>query len=56
MAKEDLETKAKKAVLRIDKKVTDISNVLYDLGMKLCHIIKSFKDYYKLPDRNGYYK
>ena len=46
MTKKDLETKAMKAVIRIDKKVTDIKNVLHDLSMKLCHIIKYKKDYY----------
>jgi hypothetical protein len=56
MTKEDLETKTRKAVLRIEKKVTDMSNVLYDVSMKLCHVIKSFKDYYREPDRNSYYK
>ena len=56
MTKEDLETRAKKAVLKIEKKITDINNVLNDLSMKLCHIIKSQKDYFSLSRRNGYYK
>ena len=56
MVNEDLETKARKAVLIIAKKVADINNVLCDLGMKLCHIIKYRKDYYSLPDGNDYYK
>ena len=56
MPKENLETKALKAILKIDKKITDINNVLTDLSMKLCHIIKSQRDYYSLTKRNGYYK
>jgi len=56
MKKEDLETRAKKSVLKIEKKITDINNVLNDLSMKLCHIIKSQKDFYSLTRRNGYLK
>ena len=56
MTKEDLETRAKKAVLKIEKKITDINNTLNDLSLKLCHIIKSQKDYYSPTNRNGYYK
>ncbi len=56
MTKEDLETKARKAVLRIEKKVTDMSNVLYDVSAKLCHLIKRGSDYYSSPEGNGYYK
>lgn len=55
MTKEDLETRARKAMLRIEKKVTDMSNVLYDVSAKLCHLIKSYKDYYNQPEKNGYY-
>jgi hypothetical protein len=54
MAKEDLEIKARKAVLNIEKKVTDIDNVLRDLSMKLCHIIKYKGDYYTLPEGVNY--
>ena len=56
MAKDNLETKSKKAVIAIKEKVTDISNVLYDLSMKLCHIIKYKKDYFSQSNGNGYYK
>ncbi|MEE9615196.1 MAG: hypothetical protein V3W31_09680 [Thermodesulfobacteriota bacterium] len=55
MTKEDLETKARKAVLRIEKKVTDMNNVLYGVSAKLCHLIKRGSDYYSQPE-NGYYK
>ena len=50
MVRENLETKSKKAVLTIKNKVTDIDNVLRDLSMKLCHIIKHKGDYYTLPE------
>ena len=46
MAKENLETKAKKAVLSIDDKVTDIGNILRDVSMKLYHVIKYKFDYF----------
>ena len=54
MAK-DLETRAKKAVLNIEEKVVDISNVLYDVSAQLSHLIKSRKDYYSRSEKNGYY-
>jgi len=49
MAKEDLETKSRKAVLRIDKKVTDMNNILRDLSMKVCHVIRYKGEYYSMP-------
>ena len=54
MTKEDLETRAGKAVLRIEKKVNDIDNVLRDLGMKLCHVIKYKGNYYSTPEGIDY--
>lgn len=48
MKKVDLETQARKAVLNINEKVTYISNVLNDLSMKLCHVIKSKRDYHDI--------
>jgi hypothetical protein len=45
MPKEKLETKARKAVIRIDTKINDISNMLRDLNMKLCYVIKHKKEY-----------
>lgn len=53
MAK-DLEARAGKAVLRIEKKVNDIDNVLRDLSMKLCHVIKHKGSYYSMPDGLDY--
>ncbi len=55
MTKDDLETKAKKAVLSIKEKVIGIYDVLCDLSKKLCYIIDNKKDYYGLPNRKNYY-
>ncbi len=55
MPKENLETKARKAVLKIEKKVTDIYSLLSDVSLKLCHLIKK-NGYYGLSERNNYYK
>lgn len=53
---EDLENKAKNAVsridsnvARIDRNVADGVEVLRDLSMKLCHIIKYKGNYYSMP-------
>lgn len=46
---ENLETKSRKAVLAIKDKVADIDDVLRDLSMKLCHIIKYKGNYYTMP-------
>jgi len=54
MAKEDLETKAHKAVLAIKDKVMDMDNVLRDLSMKLCHIIKYKGNYHSVPEGIDY--
>jgi len=54
MTKENLETKADKAVLRIEKKVVDIDNVLRDLSMKLCHVIKYKGNYYNMSEGIDY--
>ena len=55
MTKENLEIKTRKAVVRIEKKVTDMSNVLYDVSAKLCHVINRLKDYYGPHEKCGYY-
>lgn len=55
MAKENLETKVRKAVLSIEKKVAGIYNILTDLSLKLCHMITSMKDYYKSTGDNPYF-
>jgi len=56
MTKENLETKAKKAVLKIEDKVTDIHNVLYDISSKLCHIIKSYREIHGYSGNKATYK
>ena len=56
MTKENLETKTQKAILSISKKQTGIYDVLTDLSLELCHIIKSKGDYYSPPDRSYQYK
>jgi len=56
MTKENLETKAHKAILSIKDKVENIYTVLCDLSLKLCHVIKSKGDYYGLLERSSRYK
>jgi hypothetical protein len=56
MSKKDLESRALKSVLKIEKKLTDINNVLRDLSMKLCYIIKDKKNYYNIFHGNDYLK
>ena len=59
MAKEDLETRAWKAILNIEKKVGGVLNIekkvnsiyaiLDDLGLKLTHALEYKFDYHTLP-------
>jgi len=49
MTKEDLETKARKAVLEIKERVNRIYDILKDVGMKLTHVIEYKFDYHTLP-------
>jgi hypothetical protein len=56
MAKKNLETRVSKAVLTIKEKIIDMYNLLSDLSLKLCHIIKSRDDYYRHSDRKDHYK
>lgn len=46
---ENLETRAMKAVLKIEKKVDSIYEILKDVGMKLTHVIEYKFDYHTLP-------
>ena len=48
MTKEDLEAKAGKALLRIEKKVSKIYDILMDVGAKITHSLE-YKDYRTLP-------
>lgn len=54
MAKRDLEIKVRKAILKMEKEVIDINNLLKDLNMKLSHIIKDKRSYYDMLRGNGY--
>ncbi len=49
MAKEDLETKARKAVVEIRERVNKIYEILKDVGMMLTHVIEYKFDYHTLP-------
>ena len=49
MTKEDLETKARKAVLKIKERVDKIYDILKDVGMKLTHVIEYKFDYHAMP-------
>lgn len=55
MAKTDLENKAREAVIRIEKKVAKIYDVLMDVGAKITHSLEH-KDYRTLPYSDVYDK
>lgn len=55
MSKENLETKANKSILKIEKKITGMYNVVCDMSLKLDHIIESRRDYCSVSE-NGYYQ
>ena len=54
MGRDTLERKATRAVIRMDEKVSDICNTLYDINLKLCHIIKNKNAYYD-SSKDDYY-
>ena len=57
MAKDNLETKVKKAILKIEKRVTDIYNSLNDMNLKLHHLIQNRiaeNTYYSKGDTENY--
>jgi hypothetical protein len=56
MSKENLETKTKKAIVNIDKKLTDMNNILRDMSMKLCHLIKRNREYYGFAEKRESYE
>lgn len=56
MAKETLESKARKAVIEIGERVNKIYEILKDVGLKLTHVIEYKFDYHTMPkgiDYNG---
>jgi len=55
MAKTDLENKAREAVIRIEKKVAKIYDILMDVGAKITHSLEH-KDYRTLPYSDVYDK
>jgi hypothetical protein len=55
MAKDNLETRVKKSVLKIEKSVSGIYNMLTDFNLKLCHIIERMGDQYRGDNANLYY-
>ena len=56
MPNDKLESKVMKAIIHIDKTLCNISNVLNDLGMKLCYIIKDKQNYQDMLHGNEYLK
>lgn len=48
MAKANLEDKAREAVIRIERKVAKIYDILMDVGAKITHSLEN-KDYRTLP-------
>ena len=55
MAKDNLETRAKKSVIRIEKGVSGIYNVLTDFNLKLSHIIERMGNQYEGSNSSSYY-
>ena len=55
MAKDNLETKVKKSVLKIEKSVFGIYNVLTGFNFKLCHIIERMGDSCRMGDPYSYH-
>ena len=45
----NLEDRAGKAVLNIEKKVSKIYDILMDVGAKITHVLEYKFDYYTLP-------
>ena len=55
MARDNLETRVKKSVIRIEKSVSGIYSVLTDFNLKLCHMIERMGDQYRGNDSDHYY-
>ena len=51
---EDLETKAQKAVLDIRDKVSKIAEMVYDVGLKITHVLERGFNYRTLPQGIDY--
>jgi len=48
--------KVSKAILTIKEKIIDMYNILRDVNMKLCHLIRSRNDHYGHSYKTGDYK
>lgn len=55
MAKDNLETRVKKSVLKIERNVSGIYNVLTDFNLNICHIIERIGDYHRANSSDRYY-
>ena len=55
MAKANLEDRAREAVIRIERKVAKIYDILMDVGAKITHSLEN-KDYRTLPYSDVYDK
>lgn len=51
---EDLETKARRAVLEIKKEVGRIYDILMDVGAKITHVLEHKFNYHTLPEGIDY--
>ena len=54
MAKDNLETRVKKSVLKIEKMVSGIYNVLADFNLNLLHVIEQKQPSYYGGNAGGY--
>ncbi len=54
MSKINLTPTIKKAILSIEDKVIDISNLLRDVNMKLSYLIKNKRSYYDMLEGHGF--
>jgi hypothetical protein len=55
MATDYFEVKVRKSVSNIEDKVTDISNILHDIDMKLSHLVKDRRSYYDMIEGSDNY-
>ena len=46
MEENNFEKMMEKFLFRVDDKISDIRNILYDINSKLCYLIRRNKDHY----------
>ena len=57
MAKEDLETKCKKAIIKAKGTILNIRDILGDIDMKMTHLIEYKRErFFSMPKYEGKYK